>query len=68
MDNYILFEKILYEKGFTYLDIYNMAEKYYFVKFSSLERKENISKAVSILEKKIGSKKTFEFLDFVLHQ
>lgn len=68
MDNYILLERIINEKGIRYSEVYDMAEKYYFIEINSLERKSNIKGTVAILEAKIGFKKTYEFLDFLIHQ
>ncbi|MGL5964037.1 MAG: hypothetical protein ACRCZ9_02955 [Fusobacteriaceae bacterium] len=68
MDNYILLEKIIFEKGLRYSDVYSMAERHYSVKLSSSEKVSSVSGTVKVLESKMGTRKTYEFLEFVVNQ
>ncbi|MGL6120634.1 MAG: hypothetical protein ACRC0V_09030 [Fusobacteriaceae bacterium] len=65
MDNKILLEEIIFDKGLRYSDVYSYLDRYYSIKLLPNEKIENTGKLVSILEKKMGFKKTFDFLTFL---
>ncbi|MGL6098428.1 MAG: hypothetical protein ACRCZ9_04410 [Fusobacteriaceae bacterium] len=65
LDNKILLEEIIFDKGLRYSDIYSYLDRYYSIKLLPNEKIDNVEKLVLILEKKIGFKKTFDFLTFL---